>query len=61
MELVYVNRAVIQGNPTDFSENFVPAWHLLINPSYQNEYARKHVADVWLDASTGAVLGTKQN
>jgi len=59
-ELMYVNRAAAQGKEADLREDVIPAWHLIVNSSYQGEGSKRtKVFHVWLDASTGKFIGKK--
>ncbi len=59
-ELMYVNRAAAQGKEADLNEDVIPAWHLIVNSSYQGEGSKRtKVFHVWLDASTGEFIGKK--
>jgi hypothetical protein len=58
-ELCYVNRAVALGQKIDLNENFVPAWHLVVNSEYGGEKSVRRLFHVWMDASTGEFLSKK--
>jgi hypothetical protein len=60
-ELVYTNRSAINGDQDLIDNNFLLSWHLLVNPTYEGEQARKRIHDVWLDASNGEVIDTKRH
>ena len=58
-ELCYVNQAVASGKKTDLNDDFVPAWHLVLNSEYGGEKSVRRLFHVWMDASTGEVISKK--
>jgi alpha-tubulin suppressor-like RCC1 family protein len=60
-ELVYANRNIASGVDVAFDNKFVLSWHLLINPKYQGQGAKRHTYDVWLNAASADVIGTKRH
>jgi hypothetical protein len=56
-ELFYVNRPNAQGATVDLANNFIPAWRLIINKSYNGKGSVRDLHVVWIDAATGKFLG----
>ena len=59
-ELCYVNRAIASGKNTDMNEDFIPAWHLLVNSEYHGDKSIRRLFHVWMDAATGVILSKQQ-
>ena len=57
--LCYVNQAVAQGKEADLNGKFIPAWHLVVNSSYQGDGSIRKLFHVWVDANTGEFIGKK--
>jgi hypothetical protein len=55
-ELFYVNQSTLQGSVPNLANDFVPAWHFVINRSYKGNGSVRDLHEVWVDASTGKLL-----
>ncbi len=58
-ELCYVNQADARGEESNLNDEFIPAYHLVINKSYDGPGSMRKLFHVWLDANTGELIGEK--
>jgi hypothetical protein len=58
-KLCYVNRSEASGSPADLSDDFVPAWHLIVNRNFSGPGSKRQLFEVWIDGTTGEVLSQK--
>jgi hypothetical protein len=59
-ELNYVNRSVAQGKKESLNDDFIPAWHLIVNRAYGGEGSSRKLFHVWIDASNGEFIGKQE-